>query len=502
MKLKEILITFIICVVILVIYIFVGNYKTVDSKINKLYKVYLNNNLIGVIYNKEKLYALIDEKQQTIKDKYDVTNVYPPNGLQVVESYTYNGNINSLDEVYQKVEETQDFTVYGYEVKFSKTTDHEEFSIFILDKEVLEKALRDFILVFISEEEFNNYMAGTQGSLEDVRLIYEDMGFIEDITIRERYISADAKIYENSEELAQELLFGFNFKQKMYTVKEGDTIESVSEYHSLNPQEFLIANPKFSSKDSLLTLGESVNVTLIAPEIAFSYDVSELKQVTVNYNTVIERDNSKPSSYSEIKTPGVKGLSNQTSHYSVVNGEPNSEVRIEEEVIRPEVDEVVVKGKKVVYYFGRVYYNNELGDWWWPTQQPFSLSSSFGYRWGRHHNGIDISGTGEGSKIFAANDGVVAKVNNTCPNRGSYPNSCGGGYGNYVYINHGNNVYTVYAHMQNNIPVREGQQVSRGQVIGHMSDSGQSKGIHLHFGYSIGYPGQGTYKDPQGLYKK
>ena len=203
MKLKEILITFIICVVILVIYIFVGNYKTVDSKINKLYKVYLNNNLIGVIDNKEKLYALIDEKQQTIKDKYDVTNVYPPNGLQVVESYTYNGNINSLDEVYQKVEETQDFTVYGYEVKFSKTTDHEEFSIFILDKEVLEKALRDFILVFISEEEFNNYMAGTQGSLEDVRLIYEDMGFIEDITIRERYISADDKIDENREELSQ-----------------------------------------------------------------------------------------------------------------------------------------------------------------------------------------------------------------------------------------------------------------------------------------------------------
>lgn len=502
MKIKDILLTFIMCLFIIIIYLLMDNYKFFDTKINKVYSVYLNNNLIGNIDNKEKLYALIDEKQQIIKDNYNVSNVYPPNGLQVVENYTYNSSINNLDEVYKKIEETHDFTVLGYEVKFSETSTHKEFSIYVLDKDILNKALKDFILVFIPEEKFNDYMNGTQASIEDSHLIYESMGFIEDITIREKYISADAKIYENSEDLAQELLFGFNYKEKYYVVKEGDTIESVSEDHSLNTQEFLIANPKFSSKDSLLTLGEKVNVTLISPEISFAYDISELKQVTVDYNTVIERDNSKPSSYSEIKTPGVKGLSNRHSSYTVINGEPNNEVKITEDIIRPKVDEVVVKGKKVVYYYGNEYYNNDLGDWFWPTQQPFQLSSPFGYRWGKRHQGIDISGTGEGSKIFAANDGVVARVVNTCPNRGSYPNSCGGGYGNSVYINHGNNIYTVYAHMQNNIPVKEGQQVSRGQVIGYMSDSGQSKGIHLHFGYSIGFPGQGTYYDPQGLYKK
>lgn len=502
MKAKDKLIIFIISVVVLIVYLVVGKYNILDEKINKVYKVYLDNNLIGTIVDKNKLYALIDEKQQSIKDKYKVNNVYPPNGLQVVESYTYSDTTNSLDEIYNKVEEAQDFTVLGYEVKFSETSDHKEFSVYVLDKAVFSDALKKFILAFIDEESLNNYMNGTQGELEDIHLIYEDMGFLENITIRGKYISTDEKIYESSEELAQQLLFGFNFKQKSYTVKEGDTIESVSEDHTLNSQEFLIANPKFSSKDSLLTLGETVNVTLINPEISFAYKVSELKQVTVNYNTLIERDNTKASNYSEIKTPGVKGLSNQTSHYSVVNGEQGSEVQIEEEIIRPKVDEIVIKGKKEVYYYGREYYNNDLSDWYWPTQQPYSLSSPFGYRWGKHHNGIDISGTGEGSKIFAANDGVVVKVVNSCPNRGSYPNSCGGGYGNSVYINHGNNIYTVYAHMQNNVPVREGQQVSRGQVIGYMSDSGQSKGIHLHFGYSIGYPGQGTYRNPFELYPR
>lgn len=502
MKIKDLFIVFCLSIIIIIGYFCMINFNNSDNNIYKIYKVYLDNNLIGTIDNKDSLLALIDEKQQVIKDKYNVSNVYPPDGLHVIESYTYNKNVDNLTDVYNKVEETQNFTVFGYEIKFSETTSHKEFSIYVLDKEVFSDALKKFILAFISEDSFNKYMTNTQGNIEDVHLIYDNMGFVEDITIREKYINTDEKIYENSDELAEELLFGFDYKEKYYTVKEGDTIESVSDSHSLNPQEFLIANPKFSSKDSLLTLGETVNVTLINPEIEFSYEVSELKQVTVDYNTVIERDNTKDSKYSEIKTPGVKGLSNQNRNYLVVNGEPSSEVKITEEIIRPKVDEVVIKGKKVVYYYGREYYNNELGDWWWPTQQPFSLSSTFGYRWGKHHNGIDISGTGEGSKIFAANDGVVAKVNNTCPNRGSYPNSCGGGYGNYVYINHGNNIYTVYAHMQNNIPVKEGQQVSRGQVVGYMSDSGQSKGIHLHFGYSIGYPGQGTYYDPQGLYKR
>lgn len=502
MKVKDFLVIISICLITLIGYICINNYNIFDRYANKIYRIYLDGSYIGTIEDKDKLYALIDEKQQIIKDRYKVSNVYPPNGLQVVESYSYDKNIDNLSDIYKKVEETQDFTILGYEIKFSETDKHKEFSIYVLDKDIFNEALKKFILAFIDEESFNNYMNNTQGKIEEVHLIYDNMGFQEGITIREKYISTDEKIYENSEELAQELLFGFNFKQKYYTVKEGDTIESVSDSHSLNTQEFLIANPQFSSKDSLLTLGDRVNVTLIAPEISFAYDISELKQVTVNYNTIIERDNTKDSKYSEIKTPGVKGISNQHSSYTVVNGETSSEVKITEEVIRPKVDEVVVKGKKVVYYYGREYYNNDLSDWYWPTQQPYQLSSPFGYRWGKHHNGIDISGTGEGSKIFAANDGVVVKVVNTCPNRGSYPNSCGGGYGNSVYINHGNNIYTVYAHMQNNVPVREGQQVSRGQVIGYMSDSGQSKGIHLHFGYSIGYPGQGTYYDPQRIYKR
>ena len=107
-----------------------------------------------------------------------------------------------------------------------------------------------------------------------------------------------------------------------------------------------------------------------------------------------------------------------------------------------------------------------------------------------------------GSNIYAANEGTVTYVYNGCPNNGSYPNSCGGGYGNQVVIYHGNNIYTIYAHMMRDIPVKVGQTVSKKQVIGHMGNSGQSTGTHLHFGVSTGDPRNGgTFYNPRRLYQ-
>ena len=111
---------------------------------------------------------------------------------------------------------------------------------------------------------------------------------------------------------------GYHYKDKSYIVKSGDTIESVSDAHKLNTEEFLIANPKFSSKDSLLAIGEKVNVTLVDPEISFKYVVSEMKEVEKDFSSSIVRDNTKPSTYSEITTPGVKGLNLQVTEYQVV----------------------------------------------------------------------------------------------------------------------------------------------------------------------------------------
>lgn len=158
--------------------------------------------------------------------------------------------------------------------------------------------------------------------------------------------------------------------------------------------------------------------------------------------------------------------------------------------------------------------NNNLShvaynDYWaWPTDANYIVTSFFGYRWGSMHNAIDISGTGYGSNIYAANNGVVTLVRGGCVAGNT---SCNGRGGNYIIINHNsNNYYTIYMHLKD-IYVSEGQVVSRGQIIGSMGNTGNVVpvptssapylGTHLHFGIYIGEPYKGGYAiDPMRLY--
>ena len=505
MKTKDKIITFIICTIVMGIYFVVNSYNKLDSDIVKLYNVYLDGKNIGAIDDKDSLYALIDKKQQVIKDKYDVDNVFPPNGLEIVENYSYDTEVSDLNAIYNKIEDLQDFTILGYEIKVSESNEHDAFSIYVLDKEIFNTSIREFISAFIGEDDYNNYMNETQKDLEDVGLIYTNMDIVEDITIKQTYISINEKIYDDSNELTQHLLFGFNHKEQTYKVKDGDTIESIAEDFELNPQEILIANSKYSSKDSLLTIGDKVMIAYVIPELSFSYSVKEMERVEYEYNTETKRDNTKPSTYNEITQAGVTGISLITSEYTIVNGEIASDVNIvNEEIIRETVDQVRTKGKKTYSSSWEIFADTGTG-WTWPTIKRYVVTSEYGYRelgGGKQHNGIDISGTPWGSDIYAANDGVVTYVYSGCANDGYYGSPCGSGYGNQVVINHGNNIYTIYAHIMKDIEVKIGDTVSKGQTIGYMADSGSSTGTHLHFGVSIGDPKSGgRFYNPRGLYR-
>ncbi len=126
---------------------------------------------------------------------------------------------------------------------------------------------------------------------------------------------------------------------------------------------------------------------------------------------------------------------------------------------------------------------NLNGAWAWPTNRGYVITSYRGWRWGRMHQGVDISGAGNfGSAIYASAGGTVTYVNNTCPSQGrGYGDSCGGAMGNEVVINHGNGYVTRYGHLHQTVLVRVGQTVSRGEQIGYMGNSGSSTGAHLHF---------------------
>ncbi|MGC5021728.1 M23 family metallopeptidase [Micromonospora sp. DT47] len=96
------------------------------------------------------------------------------------------------------------------------------------------------------------------------------------------------------------------------------------------------------------------------------------------------------------------------------------------------------------------------------------ITSCYGQRWGTLHAGIDFA-MPAGTPIHAAAAGTVVKAGDA-----------GDGYGNSVFIDHGNGYLTHYAH-QSSLEVTGGEKVSAGEVIGYEGSTGDSTGPHLHF---------------------
>lgn len=158
--------------------------------------------------------------------------------------------------------------------------------------------------------------------------------------------------------------------------------------------------------------------------------------------------------------------------------------------------------------------SNSEDNYWWPiggseveekdgvqfaTGTPTSLTITSYYDLNRviqgvssPHPAIDIGGSDSGTDyVIASMKGTVFYVNDTCSNNGAFNvegvSSCGGGFGNYIVIEHPGSVYTLYAHLYpNSIPVSVGDTVGQGQIIGIMGNSGNSTGTHLHFQLEVG----------------
>ena len=127
---------------------------------------------------------------------------------------------------------------------------------------------------------------------------------------------------------------------------------------------------------------------------------------------------------------------------------------------------------------GAAFVNDPTADIQWPFAVGVSISSMYGSRWGRLHEGVDFT-PGNGAPIQAIADGTVRIAT-----------EAGGAYGVNVYIDHvidGQLVTSHYAHMQHgSLRVTQGQQVKVGDVIGLVGNTGRSYGAHLHFEIIVG----------------
>jgi murein DD-endopeptidase MepM/ murein hydrolase activator NlpD len=108
-----------------------------------------------------------------------------------------------------------------------------------------------------------------------------------------------------------------------------------------------------------------------------------------------------------------------------------------------------------------------------------TVTSGFGPRWGRNHDGMDIAAP-TGTPIRAVECGVVSF------------SGVQSGYGNMVCVRHSSRFETCYAHMSRQA-VSNGQRVEQGQVIGYVGCTGSCTGPHLHFETRV----DGTARDPR-----
>ena len=231
------------------------------------------------------------------------------------------------------------------------------------------------------------------------------------------------------------------------------------------------------TEEPLMSVSEIMSAAEGKFSIALSTDITYTKELP--YETETEYDDSKDSSYEKVKTEGKNGEQIVTVRTTYTDGVQTDAVQIDSQVTKEAVDEVVVKGsKKSSSSSGSTTFSSSsssssgtsTGSFMWPVPYTHNITSYYAWRWGRMHWGIDIAASGvNGQDIVASDGGTVTFAGND-----------GGGYGNYIIVDHGNGYSTCYAHCSS-IAVSAGQYVSKGQTIGYVGSTGNSTGPHLHF---------------------
>ena len=147
----------------------------------------------------------------------------------------------------------------------------------------------------------------------------------------------------------------------------------------------------------------------------------------------------------------------------------------------------VVLGTRTAYVENTVYTGGEVtatasGDWQYPFKGGYVKTSDFGWRrlYGSndYHKGVDLVGTNK--LIYPVNNGTVV-----------YTKTSNSGYGNHILINHGNGIWSLYAHMSK-IYVKSNQIVNKNTVLGVEGSTGNSTGSHLHLEIRLSESGSQT----------
>lgn len=283
---------------------------------------------------------------------------------------------------------------------------------------------------------------------------YEYIGFAEDVKI-EPY-STTLKNVSGKKAALQKLLSGGQAAVE-YTIKDGDTLYDICLKNDLTISDLEAMNPGIGERT--LLPGDTINLQKVIPLLTLeTVEVATYAEV-VPYETVYENSSSYYAGEKVLGQAGVDGKDSVTARLTKQNGEIIKKDELKRERIIEPTTEIILKGTKAPPP------TKGTGTFIYPSYGV--LTSEFGYRWGRNHDGIDVAGP-VGTPIYASDGGTVVLS-------GWYY-----GYGLTIKIDHGGGFVTLYGHNSENY-VSVGQKVFQGQTIAAMGNTGYSTGPHVHF---------------------
>ncbi|MCQ2549243.1 MAG: peptidoglycan DD-metalloendopeptidase family protein [Lachnospiraceae bacterium] len=270
-------------------------------------------------------------------------------------------------------------------------------------------------------------------------------------------------MYERGEDLFFDMLLSANSYGDF--LNKADYIESFSAYDRKMLEEYQ-ANCEYI---------HACEEQLEAEEQVLEEAKKSVETEQANLNTLISTKRNQISSYQTDITNKEAAIK-----------EYEAEIAARTAVIQALEAAVAEEARRLQESGGEVSVTYDGGMFAWPAPSYTRISDDYGNRMHptlgvqQFHNGVDMAAPG-GSAILAAYDGEVVAAD--------YNSSMG----NYIMINHGNGLYTIYMHASS-LAVSKGTYVVRGQRIGSVGSTGRSTGNHLHFSVRR----DGSYVNPWG----
>lgn len=243
------------------------------------------------------------------------------------------------------------------------------------------------------------------------------------------------------------------YKDKMVAATKANGVEIIEKYEL---KKGLYCDVQMLDSEKLAQKLESGILTVQTIKIEHRTEV-------LKYDTITAKDNTKYEGYERVEVEGENGEMLQTLQTTFINGKKTGSLIVRSDIVKSAINEQIIVGtrKKTVKNVA-----TPSKKFFWPVSyKQCYISQYFG---NEGHTGIDFAAS-IGSNVYASADGVVCEV--------TYSDKS---YGNRVKINHGNGVITLYAHLST-IDVKEGDEVTAGQVIAAVGSTGNSTGPHTHY---------------------